>query len=170
MNRTARTAIRAAICLGVVSVFVVPRLVHPDHTEEWIKRGYWPSPQDYAAIPLPIAEPPAGAYLAGAAAARPDRDGYQLSFEYNGYTIDACTRDERTASSYACVPQSAEKPLRTVRNGPLTTTYRASTKFDDPIADPAHRRIVEFFRDAPLAPHPAWIHHYVERQIAKDFG
>ncbi len=89
--------------------------------------------------------------------ADPVASGQHLSFEYDGFTVQMCTRNIRLSNSDACEPQSTAEVIRRIRGSRYVTVYTVSSK-----VEAAQKTTVEFFARAEVSVDPPWIADYAE--------
>lgn len=134
-----------------------------------LKAAHHPDPGDYAAILLPSEPPPAGADLKALRQVGTDIVTEQMRFQYNGYTVTACSVQTAASAFDPCKEPDGEV-LRTVTAGGWRTTYSASTKFEDPVAQAGPAAVVAFFRTAELVVGPDWVDEYVDGYVKELYG
>lgn len=119
------------------------------------------APIYYAHVALPSTAPPDGALVDVMQAADPRRQGEQVSFQYDGFSVDLCTRSVVRSDPAACDPQPGDDDtvVRTVTEGEYVTSVRAYGKFGEAAAGPA-ADAVALFTSAQMTPNPGWFRHY----------
>ncbi|MFL6108201.1 MAG: hypothetical protein ACJ72L_14665 [Marmoricola sp.] len=156
------------VVLATVAVAVLGALTfepRADPIDHQAAAYYRPRSANYTDIPLPVAAPPAGAVVRAPGVSDPAVSGQQISFEYPGFTVTACSRDVRTADGYACAAQPGTARLRVIRSGARVTTYAVSTKASSGLRGPLAARVLRRFATGTVAPDPVWMTMYVEAQV-----
>lgn len=126
-----------------------------------------PVSTDYDTVPLPSTAPPSGALVVVRSMADPAQDGEHVAFEYDGFTIQACTVSDESANKDACVPQIGVQTIRSYKEGGATTTYTVSSK--DALPTEAEDAVA-FFATAPLTRMPEWVPGYAETTLKEYYG
>lgn len=157
----------AMVCLAVVAgVLLYRMLASPADQGTPAADSYRPHLADYDRVPLPAHRPPSGALVNASNYADASLSGQHIAFDYNGFTISACTRFVGVSELDSCKPQADVTVFRRIATAKTVTTYAVSAK--DPTK--VRSRIVDFFRTTDVTIRPPWMSAYAESSIKKVFG
>lgn len=163
---------RMAVIAAAVTVAVAVAMSNEPDDEvafDRLKESYYPALSDFAAIAMPVERPPAGAALKASSQVGTDFVTQQMMFQYNGYTVTACSVEVRASAFDPCALPPGET-LRVADSRGWRTRYSVSSKYETGARGTGPGSVIDVFERVDLVTRPGWVRSYADAYVKELYG